>query len=62
MKIQKKRLSAAIALILMLTITVGFVALPTAFGQFLPTARETDAWCSVSPNPEGKGQPVFIVG
>ena len=63
LKIQKKQLSAAIAFVLTLTIAATFItALPVAFGQFLPNARESHLYCSAAPNPVGKGQNVFIVG
>ena len=42
MKMQKKQLSAAIAFALTLILAATFItALPIAFGQFLPTARES---------------------
>jgi outer membrane protein assembly factor BamB len=59
MKIEKKRLSAAIALILTLTM---ITALPFAYGQFLPNARESFAFVAASVDVIGKGENIVITG
>lgn len=63
MKTKKKRLSAAIAITLSLLFAASFMtALPTAFGQFLPNARESFSFVGASPNPVGKGENIQITG
>src|SRR3989337_2986849 len=63
LQIQKKHLSAAIALALTLTIAATLVtASPIVFGQFLPNARQVDVFAYAAPNIVGKGQSTFITG
>src|SRR4030067_1546756 len=66
MKMQKKQMSAAIALALTLTIAATFItSVPVAYapgGNQLQGVLQTHIYVSASPNPVGKGQNVFFAG
>ena len=60
MKVERKLLSAAITLALVLTIMTPMM---TAFAQeWTANARSSYAYCTMSPNPAGVGQTVYFVG
>ena len=56
----KKHKFATIALILLLTISIPFAALPAATAHDPPWTIATHAYLTVAPNPVGVGQQVFV--
>jgi hypothetical protein len=60
MNLQKNKSFASIALILLLTVSAIMIALPVANAHTPPLTLSTYAYLTVSPNPAGVGQTVFV--